>query len=200
VSYNEKEKIIEAALFMSPKPLDIEKLNEMAQVESRVTTKAMLLELKGLYDSKDSALEIVESPAGFQMRVREAYQEKVKHFATESIFSKSVMKTLAIIAYKQPIAQSQVILIRNNKAYDHLKILLENGFIKKEPKGRTYVLTTTQKFLEYFGRDFSATHKKTVSNVHSSSGTNSSPTITITSVDSKKPMEKEINQIFENNP
>jgi chromosome segregation and condensation protein ScpB len=64
------------------------------------------------------------------------------------------MKTLALIAYKQPINQSLVVKYRNNKAYDHLKLLLDEAFIKKEPKGRTFVLTTTTKFIEYFGKDF----------------------------------------------
>jgi len=150
----EKEKVIEAALFMSPKPLTLEELNSIAEVNSRLETKAMLTELMSFYNSRKSALEIAETQIGYQMRVKEEYEEKVQHFAQNTMFNRGVMKTLALIAYKQPINQSLVVQLRNNKAYDHLKLLLEQGFIKKEPKGRTFVLSTTTKFIEYFGKDF----------------------------------------------
>jgi segregation and condensation protein B len=151
----EKEKIIEAALFMSPKPMTIDELKLISGVDSRIETKALIEELIHFYDNRKTALEIVESVAGYQMRVKEQYEEEVSHLATDSMFSKGVMKTLALIAYKQPIEQSLVVKYRNNKAYDHLKILFDNGFIKKDPKGRTYILSTTNKFIEYFGKDFS---------------------------------------------
>lgn len=151
----EKEKIIEAALFMSPKPLSIDEIKTIASVDSRVETKALIEELIHFYDNRKTALEVVELAVGYQMRVKEEYEDEVSHLATDSMFNKGVMKTLALIAYKQPIEQSLVVKYRNNKAYDHLKILFENGFIRKEPKGRTYILSTTTKFIEYFGKDFS---------------------------------------------
>jgi segregation and condensation protein B len=150
----EKEKIMEAALFMSPKPVSLEELKTIADVESRIETKAMIEELIHYYNTKQSSLEIISLPVGYQMRVKQEYEEKVQHYATDTMFNKGVMKTLALIAYKQPISQSTVIKYRNNKAYDHLKVLVENGFVKKEPIGRTYSLTTTTKFIEYFGKDF----------------------------------------------
>jgi len=152
----EKEKIMEAALFMSPKPVTLDELNSIAGVNSRIDTKAMMTELINFYDNRKSALEIVELPVGYMMRVREGYEDKVAHYAKDTMFNKSIMKTLALIAYKQPITQSLVVQYRNNKAYDHLKELLDNGFIKKEPRGKTYVLTTTTKFVEYFGKEFKA--------------------------------------------
>jgi segregation and condensation protein B len=158
----EKEKIMEAALFMSPKPLTVEELNNIAKVNSRVETLALIRELMHFYNTRKSALEIVELPVGYQMRVKEEYEDEVQQFAQNSMFSRGVMKTLAFIAYKQPISQSTVVQYRNNKAYDHLKLLLDEGFIKKEPKGRTFVLTTTTKFIEYFGKDFGKSKKKGV--------------------------------------
>jgi segregation and condensation protein B len=150
----EREKIIEAALFMSPKAVTIDELKQVSSSESRIETRALIEELMHFYNNRKSALEIVSLPIGYQMRVKEKYEEHISHLATDSLFSKGVMKTLAMIAYKQPIEQSTVVKYRNNKAYDHLKILFENGFLKKEPKGRTYILTTTTKFVEYFGKDF----------------------------------------------
>jgi segregation and condensation protein B len=114
----------------------------------------MIEDLMHHYKTKQSSLEIVALPVGYQMRVKQEYEEKVQHYATDTMFNKGVMKTLALIAYKQPISQSAVIKYRNNKAYDHLKVLVDEGFVKKEPIGRTYSLTTTTKFIEYFGKDF----------------------------------------------
>lgn len=140
---------------MSPKPLSIDEIKSIAGTDSRIETKALIEELIHFYSNRKTALEIVELAVGYQMRVKEEYEDEVSHLATDSLFNKGVMKTLALIAYKQPIEQSLVVKYRNNKAYDHLKVLFENGFIRKEPKGRTYILSTTTKFIEYFGKDFS---------------------------------------------
>jgi segregation and condensation protein B len=150
----EKEKIMEAALFMSPKPISLEDLMKITEVDTRIETKSLIDELMSFYKSRKSSLEIVESQVGYQMRVKEEYEDQVSHYATNSMFNKGVMKTLALIAYKQPIEQTLVVKYRNNKAYDHLKVLFENGFIKKEKKAKTYLLSTTPKFIEYFGKDF----------------------------------------------
>lgn len=194
----EKEKIMEAALFMSPKPLTLDELNAIAQTESRLETKAMMTELMSFYNSRKSALEVVELPVGYQMRVKEDYEDHVQQFAQNSMFSRGIMKTLAFIAYKQPISQSVVVKYRNNKAYDHLKLLLDEGFIKKEPKGRTFVLTTTTKFIEYFGKDFGKAKKK----AEISMGVSGSETITPvvqTAKETKLQLGEEVNTIMENN-
>ena len=170
----EKEKVLEAALFMSPKPLSLEALNSIAKINSRVETLGLMKELMNFYNTRKSALEIVELPSvGYQMRVKEEYEDEVQQFAQNSMFSRGVMKTLAFIAYKQPITQSVVIKYRNNKAYDHLKVLLDEGFIKKDPRGRTFVLTTTTKFIEYFGKDFGKLKKKPVAVAPSASDSRS---------------------------
>jgi len=179
----EKEKIMEAALFMSPKPLSVEELNTIAKVNSRIETLAMMKELMHFYNSRKSALEIVELPVGYQMRVKEEYEDEVSQFAQNSMFNRGVMKTLALIAYKQPIMQATVVKYRNNKAYDHLKLLLEEGFIKKEPRGRTFTLTTTTKFVEYFGKDFGKSTKKII--------------VAPSSSDSRSAIGHDVNQIME---
>ena len=191
----EKEKILEAALFMSPKPLTLDELNSIAQNQSRLETKAMMAELINFYSSRKSALEVVELPVGYQMRVKEDYEDYVSHFAQNTMFNRGVMKTLAFIAYKQPISQSVVVKYRNNKAYDHLKMLFDEGLIKKEAKGRTFVLTTTTKFIEYFGKDFGKAKKTAESNMGISSESNT-PVI-LTQKETKSVMNEEVNEIME---
>ncbi|MCX6803367.1 MAG: SMC-Scp complex subunit ScpB [Candidatus Diapherotrites archaeon] len=187
VSRMEKEKIIEAALFMSPKPLTLEELNLIAKVNSRIETLAMMKDLMNFYNSRKSALEVVELPVGYQMRVKEEYEDEVAQFAQNSMFNRGVMKTLALIAYKQPVVQSSVVKLRNNKAYDHLKLLLDEGFIRKEPRGRSFVLTTTTKFIEYFGKDFGKSKAKSIVAVAPSSS------------DTRSHMGEEVNKVMEQN-
>ena len=191
----EKEKILEAALFMSPKPLTLDELNSIAQNQSRLETKAMMSELISFYSTRKSALEVVELPVGYQMRVKEDYEDYVSHFAQNSMFNRGVMKTLAFIAYKQPISQSVVVKYRNNKAYDHLKLLFDEGFIKKESKGRTFLLTTTTKFIEYFGKDFGKAKKTAEINMGISA--TQSPPVIVTPKETKSEMNENVNEIME---
>ena len=150
----EEKKLIEAALFMSPKALGIGDLMRVIDVPDYGEAKKKTFELMREFNLRDSALEISESEGLFQMKVRQSLEEHVQDFASESMFNKGTMKTLALIAFKQPIMQSLVIKYRNNKAYDHISRLLEEGFIARERKGRSYAVRTTKKFLEYFGKDF----------------------------------------------
>ena len=60
------------------------------------------------------------------------------------------MKTLAIIAYKQPITQSKIVHIRGNKAYDHIKKFSELKLITSKKLGRTKELSLSNDFYDYF--------------------------------------------------
>ena len=148
------KKLIEAALFMSPKALGVADLMRVLDLPEYGTVKKATFELMQEFNSRGSALEITESEGLFQMRVKPELEQHVQDFASESIFNKGTMKTLALIAFKQPIVQSTVIKYRNNKAYDHISRLLDEGFVAREPAGRSFTLRTTKKFFEHFGKDF----------------------------------------------
>ena len=63
-----------------------------------------------------------------------------------------VLKTLTVIALKEPIRQSLLKDLRGSNAYEHVQELLEKGLISrhKDKNGRSYNIKTTQKFAEYF--------------------------------------------------
>lgn len=147
----EQKKLLEAALFMSPKPLAVSQLMEVLGTMEYTAAKNLVLEFLKEFNARDSSLEIVQLEDKFLMRVKTEYNEKVARFASEALFHKGMMKTLSLISFKQPITQAAVIKFRNTKAYDHIARLLEEGFISKEAKGRTFVLRTTKRFLEQFG-------------------------------------------------
>lgn len=149
----DQKKIIEAALFMSPKAIPIEELAKtigLGPLSAKEIIDAFLRE----FNARDSALEIISVENKYQMCVRKEFEPSVKQFATEAEFNKSTQKTLALIAFKQPIKQSLVIKLRNVKGYDHIKTLVEKGLVVKSPSGRTFILKTTKKFLEQFGTNY----------------------------------------------
>lgn len=143
-------KVMEAALFMGGKGLSIEELGKISNVPL-LKVREYLPELVDEFNARDSALEMVEDAGGYRMRVRSPYDEKVSHLAGVGELNPAEMKTLAFIAYKQPLLQSHLVQVRSNTAYEHLQKLVETGFVSREPRGRTYVLRTTKKFAEYFG-------------------------------------------------
>ncbi len=146
----EVKKIIEAALFTTPNYLSIEELSKLVSLPLS-ETRILLNELIHEYDAKETSLEIRHGGEGAKMAVKKAYEDFVSHLAAAPEMHKGMLKTLAYIAYKQPVKQSEVIHFRNTKAYEHISTLLEKGFIKREKKGTTFILSTTPKFKEYFG-------------------------------------------------
>lgn len=146
----EKKRLVEAALFLSSEPLKIEDLARltMSTVED---ARLALNELAQELEERKSALEVKEDGANFRLAVKNEFDVFAKSFSTIPELGKSVLKTLAFISYKQPVRQSEVIRFRSNKGYEHIKTLEDKGFIRREEVGRTYIIYTTKKFLEYFG-------------------------------------------------
>lgn len=148
----ERKKIIEAALFTSSKAIDVYTLSRMVGLSAYSSVRVLVQELMNEYDLRDTALEIIENENGlFRMRVKEDFEPDVMHLAASPKFRKADLKTLALIAYKQPVPQPTIIKLRNNKAYNEIKRLEKAGFVKSTKKGNFNVLTTTKKFIKYFG-------------------------------------------------
>jgi len=95
-----------------------------------------LNELKEKF-SEDSSLMLVAEGNFWKLSPREDYLHLVRQIVTKTELSKTLMETLAIIAFKYPIKQSDLIKIRTNKAYDHLRELEEIGYITRQKYGRT---------------------------------------------------------------
>ncbi|MBI5884719.1 SMC-Scp complex subunit ScpB [archaeon] len=153
MALEEAKKIIEAALFMSPTALKTEDFGKIARGYKAEEIRLALELLRKEFNERDTSLKVIESMNGWQMAVKEEYEDKVIHLAASSQFNKSILRTLAFIAYKEPLKQSALIKLRNNKAYDHIKLLEAKGFIQRKQEGQTYLVSTTNKFRQYFGED-----------------------------------------------
>ena len=143
--------LVEAALFISDKPLTVEKISRVLNLEEGPVRRA-IEELKGEKKNEESGIELVETPEGYEFRVKPEYREKIAVFAPFSDISDGMMRTLAIVALKQPIKQSVIVKYQGNKAYGYIKKLEEKGLIKTEKYGRTKLVRLSQGFESYFGK------------------------------------------------
>jgi len=145
----EARRKIEALLFSSGRKMTAAELAKISK-ESEATVKKEIELLRQEYDSANSPMMIVQEGDSYKMTIRERYLSYVKKIVPKTDMNKTIIETLAIIAWKAPILQSDVIKIRTNKGYDHIDQLEEAGFISKKKHGRSYMINLTQKFYDYF--------------------------------------------------
>ncbi|NQU98120.1 SMC-Scp complex subunit ScpB [Candidatus Woesearchaeota archaeon] len=140
---------IEALLFSSGRAMNIEEIFNITNLEKKDIKKG-LKELKEHYDSVDSSLMISQEGDLWKFNIKEKYISLVTKIVADTELIKSVLETLSVVAWKSPVLQSEVIKIRTSKAYEHIKELVDAGFITKEKEGRSYRIRISEKFFEYF--------------------------------------------------
>lgn len=140
---------IEALLHCRPKGLTLEELSNHSGVSSKGLLKKLLNEIQEDYSKRASGLKIINQDSTWKMAVKDEHIETVQDVAQPEI-SKAVLETLAYIAHKKSIRQADVVRIRSNKAYGHIKELVENGFLESKKDGASKKLCPTRKFYEYF--------------------------------------------------
>jgi segregation and condensation protein B len=145
--------LAEAALFMASEPLGVNELTSVMKTESFGVALKELERLLDNFNKNNSALEIIKTNDGkYQMCVRSEYASSVSHLAVDTEFSKAVLRTLGLIAVKQPVKQSIVVRIIGNKAYGYVKELHDKGLVHAKKQANTKILTTSNKFESYFGK------------------------------------------------
>ncbi len=147
---NEVKNQIEALLFASGRKMTIEELKMHLTISSASAIKDALEQLQKEYDEQQSSIMLVQEDNFWKLTTREKYLPLVRKINPNTELTKTMMETLAVIAWKQPITQSEVIAIRTNKAYEHIAELEKMGFLIKEKYGRTFMLKLTEKFFDYF--------------------------------------------------
>ena len=138
-------KEIEAILFAAGRKVSLEELAKLCKSNNDDILQA-LNELKKKIN-EDSPLLLTEEDNSWKMNVKEDFLPLVQKIVQETELSKTMIETLATIAYKAPAKQSEIIKIRTNKAYDHLAELESSGYISRSRYGRTKLIKLTQKIL-----------------------------------------------------
>ena len=143
------KKKVEALLFSSGRRMSEAELSKICR-KSPAELHAMLLDLKQDYDGKPSSLIVQQDGDYWKLTTKDDYLNVVKNIVTKTELNKTLMETLAVIAFKYPIKQADLIKIRTNKAYDHLKELEGMGYISRQKYGRTKLIKLAPKFFDYF--------------------------------------------------
>jgi len=140
---------IEAILFCLPQGISSRALAQKLNLGSVGRVKAAINELKEEYEKRGAGLVIVEENGLWKFKVPDDYLDLIKD-AAEPELETAVLETLAYIAYRRGSRQCDVVRVRSNKAYTHIKELIEKGFLTAEKSGLSKFLRPTKKFYEYF--------------------------------------------------
>jgi segregation and condensation protein B len=154
---NPLAKLLEAALFASPRPITTDELAALDPEASPAGLQSALDELREHYDVDGHGVELVEVGAGWQVLTRPEYTEAIERAqmaVRPTKLSPAALETLAIIAYRQPIGRAEVAEIRGVDVGAVIKSLHERGLIdvvgRAEGLGRPLLYGTTTMFLEQF--------------------------------------------------
>lgn len=141
---------IEAVLFMTGRFMNIEEIAEYCGIGSIGSVREAMAGLIEDYKNRESGIGIFEEDKKYKLNIKKEYNQLSTKLVSSSELDAPSQATLAIIAYKQPARQSDIIKMRGNSAYDHIKTLKEQEFITSEKSGRTRILKLGQKFFDYF--------------------------------------------------
>jgi segregation and condensation protein B len=154
---NSLAKLLEAALFASPRPIATDELAALDPEASPAALAAALEEMREHYDVDGHGVELVEIGGGWQVLTRPEYTEAIERAqmaVRPARLSPAALETLAIVAYRQPIGRAEIGEIRGVDVGAVLKGLHERGLIdvvgRAEALGRPLLYGTTPMFLEQF--------------------------------------------------
>jgi segregation and condensation protein B len=151
--------VIEAALLAAGRPLHLSELAELFEEPVRPTATAVreaLTTLGAEYETR--GIELKETAGGFRVQVRQALAGEISRLWPErpARYSRALLETLALIAYRQPMTRGEIESVRGVAVNPNIiKTLLERNWVRvvgvRDVPGRPELLGTTREFLDYFG-------------------------------------------------
>ncbi len=155
---DKSKQIIEAALLAAGRPLLIDQMLELFEEGERPERKALrelLAEIGRDYEGR--GIELQEVGSGFRIQVRAEYTPWVSRLWAErpSRYSRALMETLALVAYRQPITRGEIENVRGVAVSTNIiRSLTERDWIRvvghRDVPGRPALYGTTRNFLDYF--------------------------------------------------
>lgn len=141
---------LEAILYLKGRPLSLGELAEIAGV-GREQAELALITLMADYAHRDTALEIRQEGPRYSLQLRESLGDLVRNLLPVDLSTAS-LRTLATIALKKRLLQSELVELRGSGAYEHIKELLAQGFIerRRQSDGRSSWLSLSEKFHRTF--------------------------------------------------
>lgn len=149
---------LEALFFVSETPLTLDQISKALDTISKSDLKNIINLYKTELEEAKRGVIIVEIAGGYKMLTNSIYACYMRNFYKtkhKEKLSKPALESLAIIAYKQPVARSDIELIRGVNSDGVVTHLLNKELIKvvgrKEIPGKPFIYGTTKQFLDYFG-------------------------------------------------
>ena len=151
--------VIEAALFAAGRPLTASQIAQLFDEHVRPSTAEVRAQLEVLAaDYTTRGIEMKETASGFRVQVRGALASEISRLWPERPprFSRALLETLALIAYRQPITRAEIEAVRGVAVNPNIvKTLLERNWVRvvgqRDVPGHPELLGTTREFLDYFG-------------------------------------------------
>lgn len=149
-----EERLVESVLFSASKPVGIEEIKEASGLSKKKVTEALesLIQTYNVERKKETSIEVIKAGDKYTMQVKKKFFDQSVMVAKPGIQSHH-LKTLALIAFHQPVKQSNLRRMIGPKVYDHVDELSAMKLINAKKHGTTEMLTTTKLFPEYFGID-----------------------------------------------
>ena len=151
--------VIEAALLAAGKPLQLAELGQLFDESTRPKTDDVRAALDALASEyANRGVEVKETAAGFRIQVRREFSAEISRLWPErpARYSRALLETLALIAYRQPITRAEIEAVRGVAVNPNIiKTVIERNWVRvvghRDVPGRPELLGTTREFLDYFG-------------------------------------------------
>lgn len=151
--------ILEAALLAAGKPLTLDALSKLVENEaekpSKAEVKAALASIEE--DCAERGIELMQVASGFRFQVKAEFAEEISMLWDEkpSRYTRALLETLALIAYRQPVTRAEIEDVRGvSVSTNIIKTLTEREWVQvighREVPGRPALYATTRAFLDYF--------------------------------------------------
>ena len=149
---DKEERLVESVLFSATNPLSLDEIKQATGLSPKKITAALdvLVQTYNIDRKDETSLEVVKAGTKYTMQVKEKFADKSVMVSRPEIQS-DLLKTLTLIAFHQPLKQSNLRRMIGQKAYDHVDELADLKLIHTKKHGSTEMLTTTKLFPEYFG-------------------------------------------------
>ncbi len=154
MSEQPNKQILEAAIFASAEPVSFDKLVGIVRIHAP-KVKILIKELQE--DYKDRGVELVKVATGYRFQAKKEYASNLQKLYERSPprYSRALLETLALIAYRQPITRGEVEAVRGVAVSSNIiKILQEREWVKvvgcRDVPGKPALFATTKAFLDYF--------------------------------------------------
>jgi segregation and condensation protein B len=158
MSDNYLKNVIEAALLAAARPVSVSELQQIFDEQSRPTPKELRAILDALTaDYEGRGVTIRETANGFRFQVRNEFSHEVSRLWPDrpKKYSRALLETLALIAYRQPITRAEIEHVRGVSVNPEIvKTLMERNWVRvvghRDVPGHPELLGTTTEFLDYF--------------------------------------------------